>query len=156
MSFASQKNKVLRITRQFKNPNGEIVSKEQLIWDPRVIRHYIQHRHRTEALTTKLESLQPTGDPEVDARNRKLLEAELSRLNRNKERRFAREKQKGIARSGDSPADGKPTGTQRKCANCGQVGHIKTNKKLCPLLNGTMKPEDRVTDSAFSMNAPIL
>ena len=63
------------------------------------------------------------------------LEAELSRLNRNKERRFAREKQKGAARAsaGDSPADGGPggksAGTQRKCANCGQVGHIKTNKK---------------------------
>ena len=156
MSFASQKGKVLRITRQIKTSTGEIVEKEQMVWDPRVIRHYIQHRYRSEALTTKLESLQPTGDPEVDARNRKLIEAELSRLNRNKERRFAREKQKGIARSGDSPADGKPAGTQRKCANCGQVGHIKTNKKLCPLLNGTMKPEDRVTDSAFSMNAPVL
>ncbi|GLI76116.1 hypothetical protein PoHVEF18_004386 [Penicillium ochrochloron] len=156
MSFTSQKGKVLRITRQFKAPNGEILEKEQLVWDPRVIRQYIQHRHRSEALTTKLESLQPTGDPEVDARNRKLIEAELSRLNRNKERRFAREKQKGISRAGESPADGKPAGTQRKCANCGQVGHIKTNKKLCPLLNGTMKPEDRVTDSAFSMSAPIL
>lgn len=156
MSFASQKGKVLRITRQFKASNGEILEKEQMVWDPRVIRHYIQHRHRSEALTTKLESLQPTGDPEVDARNRKLIEAELSRLNRNKERRFAREKQKGISRPGDSPADGRPAGTQRKCANCGQVGHIKTNKKLCPLLNGTMKPEDRVTDSAFSMSAPVL
>ncbi|KAJ5647110.1 Transcription initiation factor TFIID subunit 1domain of unknown function [Penicillium lividum] len=156
MSFNSQKGKALRITRQFKEANGEIVQKEQLVYDPRVIRHYIQHRHRTEALTTKLDSLQPTGDPEVDARNRKLIEAELTRLNRNKERRFAREKQKGISRSGDSPADGRPTGTQRKCANCGQVGHIKTNKKLCPLLNGTMKPEDRVTDSAFSMSAPVL
>lgn len=156
LSFSSQKNKVLRITRQFKAPNGEILQKEQLVWDPRVIKQYMQHRHRSEALTTKLDSLQPTGDPEVDARNRKLIEAELSRLNRNKERRFAREKQKGISRAGDSPADGKPTGTQRKCANCGQVGHIKTNKKLCPLLNGTMKPEDRVTDSAFSMNAPML
>jgi hypothetical protein len=60
------------------------------------------------------------------------LENELSRLNRNKERRFAREKQKGALKSstGDSPADGvKAAGTQRKCANCGQVGHIKTNKK---------------------------
>jgi transcription initiation factor TFIID subunit 1 len=63
------------------------------------------------------------------------LEQELSRLNRNKERRFAREKQKGVLRnSADSPADGAPGsskagGTQRKCANCGQVGHIKTNKK---------------------------
>ncbi|KAJ5105361.1 Transcription initiation factor TFIID subunit 1 domain of unknown function [Penicillium alfredii] len=157
MSFSSQRGKALRITRQVKDPSGEIVPKEQIIRDPRVIRHYMQHRHRTAALTTKLESLQPTGDPEVDARNRKLIENELSRLNRNKERRFAREKQKGISRApGDSPADGKPAGTQRKCANCGQVGHIKTNKKLCPLLNGTMKPEDHVTDSAFSMSAPVL
>lgn len=64
------------------------------------------------------------------------IENELSRLNRNKERRFAREKQKGVVRTsgGDSPAEGgsgsgKSAGTQRKCANCGQVGHIKTNKK---------------------------
>ncbi|KAJ5832915.1 Transcription initiation factor TFIID subunit 1 domain of unknown function [Penicillium riverlandense] len=156
MSFSSQRGKVLRITRQIKGASGEILEKEQLVWDPRVIRHYIQHRHRVEAVHTKLESLQPTGDPEVDARNRKLIEAELSRLNRNKERRFAREKQKGIPRSGESSGDGRPAGTQRKCANCGQVGHIKTNKKLCPLLNGTMKPEDRMTDSAFSMSAPIV
>lgn len=155
MSFTSQKGKVMRITRHVKQPNGEIVEKEQIVSDPRVIRHYMQYRHRSAALTTKLESLAPTGNAEVDARNRKLLEAELQRLNRNKERRFAREKQKGIVRPGEG-GDGKPAGTQRKCANCGQVGHIKTNKKLCPLLNGTMKPEDRVTDSAFSMNAPVL
>ena len=114
------------------------------------------------------------------------IENELSRLNRNKERRFAREKQKGVVRTsaGESPAEGgsgggKSAGTQRKCANCHQVGHIKTNKKyvllsyilplyfsmiylltapaayrLCPLLNGTMKPEDRVSESAFAMGAP--
>ncbi|KAL2814496.1 putative transcription factor TFIID complex 145 kDa subunit [Aspergillus granulosus] len=159
MSMSDQRGKVLRIIRQVKDKDG-IHQKETLVWDPKVIRHYIQHRHRVESLTTKLDSLKPTGDPEVDARNKKLIEQELSRLNRNKERRFAREKQKGVFRtSGDSPADGGPgssksAGTQRKCANCGQVGHIKTNKKLCPLLNGTMKPEDRVSDSAFAMGAP--
>lgn len=70
------------------------------------------------------------------------LQEELQRLNRNKERRHAREKQKGISTdAGMSPgrsnspatptATGAPKtgGTQRKCANCGQVGHIKTNKK---------------------------
>lgn len=40
-------------------------------------------------------------------------------------------------------APGKVIGTQRKCANCGQVGHIKTNKKLvlmplCPNVTGNM------------------
>ncbi|KAL4869518.1 hypothetical protein BDV12DRAFT_167867 [Aspergillus spectabilis] len=159
LSMSDQKGKVLRIIRQVKDKDG-VHQKETVVSDPRVIRHYLQHRHNVESLTTKLDSLQPTGDPEVDARNKKLIEQELSRLNRNKERRFAREKQKGVLRpSGDSPADGAPgssksAGTQRKCANCGQVGHIKTNKKLCPLLNGTMKPEDRVSDSAFAMGAP--
>ncbi|PYI05411.1 putative transcription factor TFIID complex 145 kDa subunit [Aspergillus sclerotiicarbonarius CBS 121057] len=134
ISMPDQRGKVLRIVRTFKDERGELYQKESMVWDPRVIRHYMQHRHRVEALTTKLDCLQPTGDKEIDARNKKLLEAELSRLNRNKERRFAREKQKGAARAsaGDSPADGgsgKSAGTQRKCANCGQVGHIKTNKK---------------------------
>lgn len=29
-----------------------------------------------------------------------------------------------------------------------------TMTRLCPLLNGTMKPEDRIADSAFAMGAP--
>lgn len=63
------------------------------------------------------------------------LEAELMRLNRNKERRFAREKQRGMGRASiveseelGTPAKSGGT-TTRKCANCGLVGHIKTNKK---------------------------
>lgn len=78
---------------------------------------------------------------------------EMERLKRNMDRRKARERAKGKAESpseANSPAaDGNdagegptsaPTvkkgrskknteGTARKCANCGQVGHIKTNKK---------------------------
>lgn len=103
----------------------------------------------------------PTGDVDQDTRNRKRhetschppdlycdanvctysLEEELARLEKNKDRRLAREKAKGI--TAPSPADSAmspddavastgrqaPQGTQRKCANCGQVGHIKTNKK---------------------------
>ena len=95
MSMSDQKGKVLRIVRHFKDEKGEIVPRETLVWDPRVIRHYMQHRHQQEAVTTKyvfflstslfsiqaikqtnhnsrLESLQPTGDPEIDARNKRL------------------------------------------------------------------------------------
>lgn len=69
------------------------------------------------------------------------IDDELLRLQRNKERRMAREKQKGLSTDGaaDSPTSPddvkapvrapKPAGTARKCANCGIVGHIKTNKK---------------------------
>lgn len=72
---------------------------------------------------------------------------EEDRLKKNKERRQQREKQRGGGRSQTATAigggdaamspDAEPSiergGTTRKCANCGQVGHIKTNKKYCPL-----------------------
>ena len=112
------------------------------------------------------------------------LQDELARLERNKDRRIARDKQKGIWHDGPGESPGSPgtpaagagaaksTGTTRKCANCGQVGHIKTNKKygrtretrethadgtcrLCPMLNGTMSQEEGLGDSGFgSMGAP--
>jgi len=86
------------------------------------------------------------------------MKKELARLERNKDRRLAREKakerQNGIknapANDGDNagspsanplPSTERPTGTTRKCANCGQTGHIKTNKKYkrnyyCPKCAG--------------------
>ena len=73
------------------------------------------------------------------------MKKELARLERNKDRRLAREKAKERqagtkntpATEGDAgspsatplPSTERPTGTTRKCANCGQTGHIKTNKK---------------------------
>lgn len=76
------------------------------------------------------------------------LEDELARLERNKERRFVREKAKGLHGDATSPGaagdpsaggsgTGKTAGTQRKCANCGMVGHIKTNKKCYNCLSST-------------------
>ena len=63
----------------------------------------------------------------------------------------------------DGRKSNKERGTQRKCANCGQVGHIKTNKKfvvvssptcfpslltlrpsrVCPKLNGTWDAQNQ-------------
>ncbi len=63
-------------------------------------------------------------------------EKEADRLAKNKERTHKREKQKKMLAKNHGGEDGSPepaaekaTGTTRKCANCGQVGHIKTNKK---------------------------
>jgi transcription initiation factor TFIID subunit 1, fungi type len=66
------------------------------------------------------------------------LEAELFRLEKNKERREQRNISKNM-QAGSIPgtpisasavtSTGRPVGTQRKCANCGRIGHIKTNKK---------------------------
>ncbi|KAI9886594.1 MAG: Cell wall alpha-1,3-glucan synthase ags1 [Watsoniomyces obsoletus] len=154
----SQRGKVLRITREY-NRNGEIERVEEVIDNPHVIREYLRRRHALEAENTNLSDLKPTGDAEQDRRNQQLIDSELARLMRNKERTAARDKQKGIlhdhsaispgspssagplAMSPFAPASSAPalkgTGTNRRCANCNQTGHIKTNKKLCPKLNGT-------------------
>lgn len=94
--------------------------------------------------------MEATGDPEKDRLRLDEMAKEVARLQRNKERRLAREKMKKRqsgqlqpAAADDTAAAGSPsaepkqsvekTGTTRKCANCGQAGHIKTNKKyLCP------------------------
>ncbi|KAK2852147.1 hypothetical protein FQN49_005327 [Arthroderma sp. PD_2] len=169
-STSSQSGKVMVITRQVKNNKGKIESVKEVIRDARVIKQYQKQRHEAELANLALIDLEPTGDPEVDARNMKHLQDELRRLQRNKERRHAREKQKSLIAEGNremspstaagspapmgGPSSSKTGGTMRKCANCGQVGHIKTNKKLCPLLNGTMKPEDGSNMSAFTMGVP--
>ena len=64
---------------------------------------------------------------------------EHERLQKNKERRIARDKAKGTYYDGTADDAGSPyspisvpvkaAGTGRKCASCGQIGHIKTNKK---------------------------
>ena len=82
----------------------------------------------------RIEDIKPTGDPEVDKAQKIKLKAELARLARNIERREGREKAKGLHKSqtgegGATGGPGKGGATPRKCANCGEVGHIKTNKK---------------------------
>jgi hypothetical protein len=72
------------------------------------------------------------------------LRDELARLNRNKERREARERQSGKRPAVDAmspdimspgspmvpmPAAGKQA-TTRKCANCGQAGHIRKSSYI--------------------------
>jgi transcription initiation factor TFIID subunit 1, fungi type len=129
-SSNSQKGKILKITRQVPDKHGNLQPIERIITDPKVMREYIRRRRAQDLSRLALEDLKPTGNAEIDARQRKMLEEELARLHRNKERRHVREKAKGIFDpDGDSVGGGKGVGTQRRCANCGQVGHIKTNKK---------------------------
>jgi transcription initiation factor TFIID subunit 1 len=175
---SSRKNaKAHRIIRTFRDNKGRVEEISEVVTDPRVWREYMRRRHALDAEGRNVYEVKPTGDPEWDrkeadryvspdphdhhaqAHNPSSVRKEIARLERNKERRLAREKQKGLHRAnvdgaadssvagspapGGTPAqDNTPKGTARKCANCGQVGHIKTNKKLCPMLNGTMKPED--------------
>ncbi|KAI1384052.1 uncharacterized protein F4822DRAFT_418484 [Hypoxylon trugodes] len=164
LSGASRSGKKkLKITRKKRNEDGEIVTETIILENPVVIRNYLKQRRENEEKNRDVYSLQPTADADDNREKQKLVERELSRLLKNQDRRQVREKQQGkskkkknnnnnnnndaAAGSPDpSAADKASAGTTRKCANCGQVGHIKTNKSKCPLLNGTIPTDNGGAD----------
>ncbi|RYO82298.1 hypothetical protein DL766_000675 [Monosporascus sp. MC13-8B] len=148
--------KKLRITRKKRNPAGEVVTESVVLEDMVVIRSYMRQRKELEEKSRDVYSLQPSTDADDNREKQKLVERELSRLLKNQDRRQIREKQgKGKKKNANANPDASPdpssadkasAGTTRKCANCGQVGHIKTNKSKCPLLNGTITANNNVAD----------
>lgn len=133
-SGISHKAKVLQITRMFKDENGTLQRKTEIVKDPNVIRAYIKRRHEIEDSQIAPEEIAPTNDEEKNRRLKKILLTEKARLERNKERQMARKAEK--------LSEGKSKGkaTTRKCASCGAVGHIRTNK-ACPLYYETIGAE---------------
>jgi hypothetical protein len=114
----------LRIVRKIRNRHGELEEKVQIVTDPEVIKLYMKRKKQQRLLSMNIDDIKPTGNAEFDHQQMLKLKAEMARLQRNIERREGREKAKGIV-----PSNGKSNSTPRKCANCGEVGHIKTNKK---------------------------
>lgn len=133
-SAGDSRGKKLRIVRKFRNSNGEIEEKVQIVTDPEVIKLYMKRKKQQKLMSMNIDDIKPTGNAEFDHQQMLKLKAEMARLQRNIERREGREKAKGIA-----PANGKSSSTPRKCANCGEVGHIKTNKKCVETLSSSTK-----------------
>ncbi|UKZ65513.1 uncharacterized protein TrAtP1_006712 [Trichoderma atroviride] len=161
-SSSRHPKRTIRITREVELPDGTTQMRTEIVHDPVVISQYIKRRTEADLEMRDIYSARPTGNADHDRLAGLRIKKELERLEKNKARRQAREQQKELhqkASTGDagSPgADKIPTGTTRKCANCGQVGHIKTNKKLCPLLNGTMKADNGASEHGGfgNYNAP--
>ncbi|KAF2661560.1 hypothetical protein K491DRAFT_586929 [Lophiostoma macrostomum CBS 122681] len=144
-SGADIRGKKLRIKRTVKNKYDEFEQQVVTITDPEVIRLYTKRKKQEQLDAMAIDGIQPTGNAEFDAQQRAKLEQELARLKRNVERREGREKAKGFHVNASVPgtpaANGKGSGaTPRKCANCGEVGHIKTNKKCDKTVSFTTAP----------------
>ncbi|KAF8640571.1 hypothetical protein AX17_000233 [Amanita inopinata Kibby_2008] len=120
--------KILRIKRLIDG-----VWKIEIIRDPAVIRAYIRSRQVIEEEAMLADSLAPTGDIDKDKRAKKRLEEEIARMKKNQERRLHRKNAK-IVKEGGTPLQlNRPVkpDTTRRCGHCGQMGHMKTNRK-CP------------------------
>jgi len=120
--------KVLRIKR--------LVDDEwqmEIIRDPAVIRAYVRARQLIEEETTLADNLAPTGDADTDKRYKKRLEERIARMKKNQERRLHRKNAKIVKEGGTPMQLSRPLkpDTTRRCGHCGQMGHMKTNRK-CP------------------------
>ncbi|KAG0348981.1 hypothetical protein BG004_003143 [Podila humilis] len=127
-------NKVLTIRRLIRQPNGETIWKSETIRDQAVINTYIRHRRLIEEQSIRTEALEPTDDEAKNERMRKRILEEIARMHRNQERRMAR----AAAKASTLPEVPQHQATSllkkkvvRQCSNCGELGHMKTNKK-CP------------------------
>ncbi|KAI0275330.1 atypical/TAF1 protein kinase [Gloeopeniophorella convolvens] len=128
VSVGPDSRRVLRI-RRFVDGKWDT----EIVRDAAVIRAYVRRRQIIEDETTGADTLAPTGDSDRDARAKKRLEEEIARMKKNQERRLHRKNAK-IAKEGGTPMTlNRPIkpDTTRRCGHCGQMGHMKTNRK-CP------------------------
>lgn len=153
VSVGPDGRRVLRIKRFIDGKwNTEIVR------DAAVVRAYVRRRQIIEDETTGADTLAPTGDIDRDARAKKRLEEEIMRMKKNQERRLHRKNAK-IAKEGGTPMTlNRPIkpDTTRRCGHCGQMGHMKTNRK-CPRwaeFNSGAQPPATPTPTAAAAGSP--
>jgi transcription initiation factor TFIID subunit 1 len=124
--------------------------------DPAVIAAYIRRRQAIEEEQTLTDALAPTGDAERDKRAMERINEEIARRKKNQERRLHRKNQK-IAKEGGTPLQlnrpMKPD-TTRKCGHCGQMGHMKTNRKCPRWLEFNSGDKKASTSNAASASSP--
>jgi transcription initiation factor TFIID subunit 1 len=121
-------SKYLKITRMVRDNNGILQRKYEIVKDPAVIKAYIKRREKLEEDIIP-EDVKITNDEEKNLKTKKLLEEKLAKLEKNQERRNQRKAQK---ESLSGKGIGKGKSTTRRCATCGAIGHIRTNK-ACPM-----------------------
>ncbi|KAG1603315.1 hypothetical protein G6F47_001952 [Rhizopus delemar] len=156
----NNQNKYLIIRRLITQKNGEKSWQQEVVRDPVVIKSYLRQRQMIEEEATSAEALEPTDDVEKNARMKKRIQDQLAKLKRNAERRRQRQLTKQAALA-ENPVlgliRGKREGAMRRCGNCGQLGHMKTNKNCPkfylmndPLHNLTELPPTLPTDTSSS------
>lgn len=135
---ARNDGKVLRIIRKKRDENGIIQRQTIVIRDPRVIKGYLRSKEKRREANLDVEKLldedTTVNNVEDIEMQKKLLQSELASLEKSQQRRAARQVSK--TKSQENKVT-KSKNTTRRCARCGQVGHIRT-KKSCPMYDGSL------------------
>lgn len=134
----SDQPRYLKITRMVKNSYGILERHVDIVKDPKVVELYVKKRQaRLLEDPTELDSNSAvlTNDAEENMKVKKRLEQELAKLQKIQEKK----KKKPVTNARidargrlNGRGVGKGKSTTRRCATCGMLGHIRTNK-CCPL-----------------------
>lgn len=135
----NEKPRYLKITRLVKNEYGIKERKVVVITDPKVVELYVKRKQ--ELLVQGMHSgdgeIVLTNDTEENLKVKKRLEEELAKLEKLHEKK---KKKVPMITAANIDSEGRISGkgigkgksTLRRCATCGALGHIRTNK-TCPL-----------------------
>lgn len=169
-------SKVLRIVRKRRDENGIIQRETIIIKDPRVIKGYLKgkeiRKNAVDVSTLLNMDESKIENPDDIEFQKKVLQNELASLEKSQQRRAARGTKKRTNTSTDdkmasnaSTASVPPNGvgstgkghgknTTRRCATCGQIGHIRTNKS-CPMYASRNGPTSNVSQSSTPSITPV-
>lgn len=130
----------LKITRMVKNSYGILERQVDVIRDHKVVELYVRRKQASlleDPTQLDNDTAVLTNDVEENMKVKKRLEEELKKLEKQHEKK--KKKMPGITAANiDSQGRisgkgiGKGKSTSRRCATCGALGHIRTNKS-CPL-----------------------
>lgn len=134
--------RVLRIVRKKRDENGIIQRQTVIIKDPRVIQGYLKRKEKQRKDNLNVDKLLEETDTDIHniediEMQKKILETELANLEKSQQRRARLNLKKSEGKVGKGAKN-----TSRRCATCGQVGHIRTNKS-CPMYYSDNGPGGR-------------
>ncbi|KAJ1965806.1 hypothetical protein GGI12_000493, partial [Dipsacomyces acuminosporus] len=140
-NFIQPNRKGLVIRRAVKSPyTGELMWRSEIIKDSAVIQAYLRQRRIIENMAYEREDLFDGDGGDMAAAGSTMVDLasetqmHIARLKIAREKRIAdsREHEKSHMTTFSLPQPNKPKKeVVRRCGNCGQLGHMKTNKK-CP------------------------
>merc|ERR1719186_1624221 len=118
-------NKVLRITRTFKNADGKEYTRTELVRKPLVIETYVKVRSTKDDTFIKQFATMDDQAKEEMKKEKRRIQEQLRRIKRNQEK-----EKMGVSKISKKKPKAKPD-LKLKCGACGQQGHMRTNK-ACP------------------------
>lgn len=134
-----EKPRFLRITRLVKNEYGIKERKVVVIRDPKVVELYVKRKQEqlVQGMHNGSGEFVLTNDTEENLKVKKRLQEELAKLEKIHEKK---KKKIPMITAANIDSEGRISGkgigkgksTLRRCATCGALGHIRTNK-TCPL-----------------------